>query len=131
MTAAVPRRRPVVVGLTYFDVVMVLVATAPALALGAPTFGYVLGAGAWILQRIVQILDARWTAAVESPTRRLTVTLAEGFGRVWLLAIAIIVAGAAGSRPDGLTAALVIMAAYSVAFLIKLITTPRRRRSAP
>jgi hypothetical protein len=124
-----PRSR-LVVGLGYLDAVMVLVAIAPAIALGAPTFGFAVGAGAWILQRIVQKVDTRWTQSVESPARRLTVTLAEGFARVWLLAIAIIIAGAVGSRTDGLTAAVVVMAAYSVAFIVKLITTPRRSTSA-
>jgi hypothetical protein len=36
---------------------------------------------------------------------------------VWLLATAIIVVGVAGSRPDGLTAALVIFGAFSIYFV--------------
>ena len=41
------------------------------------------------------------------------VRLFESFGRIWLLAGAIIIAGVAGGRKDGLTAAIVIVGAYS------------------
>jgi hypothetical protein len=110
--------------LRYLDVVVVLVATAPALILGAPAFGYIIGAGAWLLQRALQITDMRLTARIQAQTQRAGWRLFEAFGRIWLLAGAIVIAAAVGQRKDGLTATLVIFASYSIAFLIRLIGGP-------
>lgn len=114
--------------LRYLDVVLVVIAMAPALVLGAPVLGYTIGAGGWILQRGIAEGDRRWIRKVSEPRKQLGISLFEAFGRTWLLAAVIIVAALAGGRQDGLTAALVIFGAYSVAFVVKLITGPPRRR---
>jgi hypothetical protein len=111
----------------YLDVIIVLVATVPVLALGAPVFGYLCGAGAWLLQRALQIADRRFTSRVSDSVRRAGVTLFEAFGRIWLLAGAIVIAGVAGGRADGLTAAITIFAAYSIAFAIRILSGPPPR----
>jgi uncharacterized MAPEG superfamily protein len=108
--------------LRYLDVVIVVIAAIPALALGAPVLGYVIGAAGWILQRLLQLTDRRLTSRVDDPVRRAGFSTFEAFGRIWLLAIAIIVAGVAGGRNDGLTAAIVVFGAYSVAFVIRLVS---------
>lgn len=110
--------------LKYIDVVIVVIATIPALALGAPTLGYAVGAAAWLLQRALQLVDRRATARVDDSLRRAGVRLFEAFGRIWLLAGAIVLADLIGGRKDGLTAALVICAAYSVAFVTRLTSGP-------
>jgi len=110
--------------LRYFDVVLVVLLAAPALALGAPTLGYAIGAGAWIIQRIVAQLDRRWVGKAAAPRAQLGFNLFEAFGRIWLLAGAIVLAGVAGGRSDGLTAAVVIFCAYSVAFVIRVFSGP-------
>jgi hypothetical protein len=116
-----PRSTPV---LRFLDVVVVLVAAIPALALGAPAFGYVMGAGGWIIARALQVNERRLTAGIADPTRAVGVRLFAAFGRTFLLAAAIIIAAVAGARKDGLTAALVIFVAYSVAFVIRLMSGP-------
>jgi hypothetical protein len=109
----------------YLDVAVVLVAAIPALALGVPALGFVLGGGAWVAQRVLQVTDRRLVRArVSDSLRRAGVSLAEAFGRIWLLAGAIVVAGVAGGRADGLTAAVTIFAAYSIAFTIRLMSGP-------
>jgi hypothetical protein len=120
-----------VVGLSYLDIVVVIVATPIAIALGAATFGWLMGAGGWILQRSVQALDKRWIGTrFTEPRQQLAASLAEAFARIWLLAGAIIIAGTVGTRHDGLTAALVILGAYSVAFVIRItVTGPRQART--
>jgi hypothetical protein len=115
--------------LHYLDVILVLLAMAPAVALGAPVLGYAIGAGGWILQRAVAETDRRWILRVDEPLKQLGVSLFEAFGRIWLLAGAIILAALIGGREDGLTASLVIFGAYSVAFLIKVLTRPRKQES--
>jgi hypothetical protein len=113
--------------LRYLDVVLVVLATVPALALGAPVLGFAFGAGGWILQRVVGEVDRRWTGKASTPLKQLGVNLFEGFARIWLLAGVIVIAAVVGGRRDGLTASLVIFGAYSVAFAVKVISGPPRR----
>jgi hypothetical protein len=54
------------------------------------------------------------------PGSRLGLNFIDAFGRIWVLAGAIVAAGAIGSRRDGLAAALLILGAYSVAFAVRL-----------
>lgn len=108
------------------DVLLVLIAFLPAVALGAQELGYVLGGGGWILQRMVAVLDRCWVNKADDPVRRLAINLFEAFGRIWLLAGVIIIAAVAGERQDGLTAAVVIFAAYSVDFILRIASRPRR-----
>lgn len=129
LAGPVAAERRGIAALKYLDVVVVLIAAAPAIALGAPVFGYIVGGGGWILQRAVQTVDRHWAARLRDASTQLGVHLFEAFGRIWLLAGAIIVAGVAGSRADGLTAAIVIFGAYSVAFGIRLISGPPPERS--
>jgi hypothetical protein len=110
--------------LRYIDLVVVAIAAIPALALGAPSLGYLVGAGGWILQRVLQLNEYRLTAGIADPRRAVGARLFGSFGRVWLLGGAIIIAGVVGKRADGLTAALVIFGAYSIAFVVKLLSGP-------
>jgi hypothetical protein len=113
--------------LRYLDVVLVAIGAIPALALGAPAVGYAVGAGAWILQRIIHETDRRWISKVTEPRKQLGFNLFEAFGRIWLLAGGIVIAGLV-ERADGLTAALVILGAYSIALMIRLVSGPPQRR---
>jgi hypothetical protein len=118
--------------LRYLDVALVAIVAIPALVLGAPVFGYVVGAGAWILQRIIAATDRRLMSKVtDNPRTQVGFNLFERFGRIWLLAGGIIVAGVAGQRADGLTAALVIFGAYSIAFAVRLASGPPPPRTTP
>ena len=110
------------------DIALVVVGAIIALVAGAPALGAVLGSGVWILQRIVELVDRRWADRMRTPRQQVTVSLFERFGRIWLLAAGIIVAGLAGGRPDGLTAALFVFAAYTVVFVIKLFSGPPEPR---
>jgi hypothetical protein len=108
----------------YLDLVIVAVATVPALALGAPVLGYLVGAAAWFVQRALQAFDLRQTANIDDSLRRAGVRTFEAFGRIWLLAGAIVLAAVVGTHKDGLTAALVICLAYSVVFVTRLMSGP-------
>jgi hypothetical protein len=106
--------------LRYLDVALMLIATPIALVLGAPALGLLVAVGAWLLQRVLAHADRRWIARKRAPGSRLGLDVAESFGRIWLLAGAIVLAGAVGGRADGLAAALTIFAAYSVAFATRI-----------
>lgn len=108
----------------YLDVVAVLVGAVPALLLGAPALGYAIAGGAWIVQRLSAVGERRFLVHVDDTRRYLGARLFASFARIWLLAGAIIVAGVVGGRADGLTAAIVIFAAYSIAFALRIASGP-------
>jgi hypothetical protein len=110
------------------DLILLVPGVVLALALGAPAFGVLIGAGAWLLQRVVAVADRRVIVRAAEPGSRLGLNFIDAFARIWLLAGAIIVAGTAGSRHDGLAAALVILAGYSVAFAVRIA---RGREAGP
>ncbi len=125
--AAEPRA---MVLLRYIDVVVVAALAGPLLALGVPPFGFAVGAIAWIAQRIIQASDRRLLTKLKEPRAQLGANMFEAFGRIWLLAGAIVLAGVVGARADGLTAALVIFGAYSLAFVVRVLSGPPNRKAA-
>ena len=120
---AVSQARPMNVT-KYLDVVAVLIAAIPALLLGVPALGYAIGGGAWILQRLIAVGERRFLVRVDDTRRYLGARLFASFGRIWLLAGAIVAAGVIGGRADGLTAAVVIFVAYSIVFAIRIASGP-------
>src|SRR5439155_10558183 len=102
------------------DVLLLLVALPLALALGAPTFGVLVGAGGWLLQRALALLDRRLIVKAAEPGSRLGLNFVDAFARIWLLAGAIVAAGAIGGPSDGLAAAVLTFGAYSLAFAVRL-----------
>jgi hypothetical protein len=125
--AAVAEKRSLRI-VRYIDVVLVLVGAAVAVALGAPALGCAIGAGAWVLQRVLAHADRRWISNATEPRTQLGLNLFEAFGRIWLLAGAIVLAGVVGGHADGLCAALVIFGAYSAAFAVRVISGPPQRK---
>jgi hypothetical protein len=106
--------------LAYLDVVLVVLAAPVAIALGASPLGYLIAAGAWVLQRVLQQFDRRLIAS-RGADARFGLNLVDGFGRIWLLAGAIVLAAVIGGRSAGLTAALVIFCVYSIAFALRVV----------
>jgi hypothetical protein len=113
--------RPALALLRYLDVVLVILATPVSLAFGAPAFGVAVGAGAWVIQRVLAGAAQRWIAG-RGDDARFGLNLVDGFGRIWLLAGAIVLAAVVGGRRDGLAASLLIFCAYSIAFAIRVIS---------
>lgn len=105
----------------YLDVVLVL-ATAPfVVAAGLPVFGYLVAAGAWLLTRLAaEALHAR---ALRSSDPRVRAGLAVGvmMGRVWVIVLAILLARYAGDKNDGVMAAVLVLAAFTVYFTMTLV----------
>lgn len=112
------------------DLLLVAAAVVPAVALDVPEPGFVLGAGGWVLQRLISVYNRRWIRRATDPVKQVAANLAEAFGRIWLLAGVIVLAGVVGERRDGLTASVVIFAAYSAAFVVRLVSGPPARRKA-
>jgi hypothetical protein len=115
--------------LRYFDVVVIVVAAPIMLLIGVPALGYAVGAGAWILLRAVGVAVDH--AAETSPAMSRAVGLRLGFmlGRLFGLALAVILARKAGTKDDGLTALVVIVLAYTTYLALSAVTRPRRSAS--
>src|SRR5215213_1580355 len=95
---------------------------------GLPLLGYAVGAGAWFLQRGIGVLLER--RAARSQDMRLSVGL-NFFGtlaRSWLVGGAIIAVGLGGDREDGLTAAVLVLVAFTVYFAMTLVLHTVGRR---
>jgi hypothetical protein len=110
--------------LQYLDVAIVVIGAIIALVLGAPSLGVIVGGAGWLVQRSLQVIDRRATSRIQDSFRRAGIRSAEAFGRIWLLAGAIVVAAVAGGRKDGLAAAILVLVAYSIAFGLRIISGP-------
>ena len=105
-----------------------LIVTVPVLLLaGLPELGVLVGAGAWVLNRVVgAVLESRARRSRDMKTQT-GLLLASTMGRAWLAGLTILAAGLAGEREDGLTAALLVLAAFTVYFVLSLILRPERK----
>jgi len=98
--------------LKYLDVALVLI-TAPLVAIaGLPAIGYAFGGGAWVLTRV----GAAWleNRAGDNPRARLGFQVAGMMARVWIVVAAVVAARFAGNRDDGVMAAVIALAAFTV-----------------
>jgi len=108
--------------LRYLDVCLVL-ATAPfVVAAGLPIAGYVIGAAAWLFTRVaVAALQAR-SLRSRDPRVRAGLQVGTMMARVWIVALAVVVARYAGSKGDGVMAAALMLAAFTVYFVLNIVT---------
>ncbi len=113
--------------LRYIDVVLVLLAAPILLLVGVPAGGYGVGAGSWIALRAVGIGVDRYASAVGDPRRELPLKLAYLLGRLFLLALTIILVRRGEGRDEGLTALVVIVFAFTMQLAVSFGTRPRSR----
>ena len=113
--------------LTYLDVVVLVVAAPIMLLIGVPAVGYLVGAVAWIVLRAVGVAVDRAAGAAVDPRREAGLRLAYLLGRLFLLAIAVILVRDGAGRDDGLTALLVIVFAYTVQLVLSFLNRPGTR----
>lgn len=113
-------------GLRFIDLGLV-VATAPFVALaGLPLLGYALGAVAWILTRLgAEWLDAR--SAGGEVAQRIGWHVAGMMARVWIVVCAVVAARLAGGRDDGVMAAVLVLAAFTVFFATSMLVRQLER----
>jgi hypothetical protein len=112
----------------WLDVILV-VATLPFVLLaGLPALGYCVGAAAWIAQRGIGVALENRARASGSMKTFTGVLLASTLGRAWLMALTILAVGLAGEREDGLTAAVLVLGAFTVYFVISLVLRPFEQR---
>ena len=107
--------------LRYLDIVLVVAALPLVVLAGLPMLGYAVGATAWIAQRAAGVWLERQAKRTTDPRRLIGLSLAGSLGRAWLVGGAILAVGLAGEREDGLIAAVLVAAAFTVYFAISLL----------
>jgi hypothetical protein len=102
----------------YADLALLLLALPVFLAFGFPILGYIVCAAAWTAGRVMHLAAHRHAAASLGRGQRknaMGTIAAATLGRVWLLALAILIVGLA-DRDAGLAAAVLAAAVVTVYF---------------
>jgi hypothetical protein len=110
--------------LRYLDFVALALALPVFLLADFPIAGYLVGGGAWILQRTIQVLVQRRAAASRDPRTVVGLLAASMIARGWFCAIAIFLAGIIGDDDTGLAAAVLIVMLFTVYFALGMVLRP-------
>jgi hypothetical protein len=111
----------------FFDVIVLAVAAPIMLLIGVPASGYAIGAGAWIVLRLVGVGMERAAAGTAEPSRAIGLRLGYMLARLFALAIAVILVRKADGQDAGLTALAVIVFAFTAQLATSAMTHPRSR----
>ena len=106
----------------WLDVILVVLAAPFVVLTGLPVLGYVVGALAWIVNRALGVLVERRARAQEDVRKAVGLNLAALIARSWLVGLTILAVGLAGKREDGLTAAILVLAAFTLYFVTSLLS---------
>ncbi len=108
--------------LRWLDVILVVLAAPFVVLMGLPVLGYTVGALAWILNRGIGVWVERIAARQGDVRRAVGLNLGALIARSWLVGLSILAVGLAGEREDGLTAAVLLLAAFTLYFVTSLLT---------
>jgi hypothetical protein len=109
--------------LRYSDLVLLALALPAFIVAGWPMLGYAVAAAAWLVQRGVQMIASRRVkSSMASGDRRTAMGIlgATTLGRVWLIALAVLIVGLT-DRDAGLAAALLSAALFTLYFGIQVL----------
>ena len=132
---ASPPRRPAsamadpLVLFRWLDVVLVVLAAPFVILIGLPVLGYAVGAAAWIVNRALGVLVERRATAQADVRRAVGMNVGALIARSWLVGLTILAVGLAGEREDGLTAAILLLAAFTLYFVSSLLLRPLERNT--
>lgn len=127
---AMRRSDPLIV-LRYLDVLIVVLAAPFVVLTGLPVLGYAAGAVAWLVQRVIGVAVEERIRARKDIRAVVGLGLAASLGRAWLVGLTILVVGLAGAREDGVMAAVLVLAVYTVYLVTSLILRPLERNDPP
>jgi hypothetical protein len=120
------QQRPASV-LRYMDVVLIVVAAPIMLLIGVSAAGYLIAGGAWIALRAVGIGVDRYAAGVDL-TRSTAIRMVYMLGRLFALAILVILVRKADGQDAGLASLAVIVFAFTASLVISALDRPTRAR---
>ena len=110
----------------YFDLVLLIAALPVFLAADLPMLGYAVLAVAWVGQLAIEFfVDRKAATELAGGNRRAAMGWvgASTLGRVWLVALAVLLVGLLGDREDGLAAAVLAAILFTVHFACRFIAS--------
>ena len=113
--------------LRYLDVVLLAVAAPIMLLIGVSPAGYLIGAGAWIALRVAGVAVEGYASAGTDVNRAIGARLGYMLGRLFALAIVVILVRKADGQDAGLAALAVIVFAFTVQLATSAVSRPRTR----
>jgi len=102
----------------YLDLLLLAAGLVVFIVAGFPLLGYAVAAGAWLVQRGVQVFATRRaTEELHAGNRQkaMGIVAATTLGRVWLMATAVLLVGLS-DRESGLAAAVMVLVLFTVSF---------------
>ena len=106
----------------WLDVVLVVLAAPFVVLMDLPVLGYAIGAVAWIANRAIGVGVEKLATGQQDVRRAVGMNLFALIARSWLVGLTILAVGLAGEREDGLTAAILVLAAFTLYFVTSLLT---------
>ena len=134
LSASVMSEQPLTV-LGYMDVVLIVLAAPIMLLMGVPISGYGIAAGVWVALRVLGVGVDRYANATPDANRQIGVRMGYMLGRLFTLAIVVILVRKSDGQDAGLTALAVIVFAFTAQLVSSAFSRPRpssrRRPAAP
>jgi hypothetical protein len=113
------------------DLVVLALALPIFVLAGLPLAGYAAAAGAWLVQRAIQVTLERRAKASDDPRTVVGLTAGSMIGRGWLVALTIFGVGVAVDREAGLSAAVLVIVLFTVYFTVSMIVRPFEATGEP
>lgn len=119
--------------LSYMDLVLLVVAAPIMLLIGVSAAGYCIAAGTWIALRAVGVAVDRYASGAQEVNRQIGVRMGYMLGRLFTLAIVVILVRRSDGQDAGIAALAVVVFAFTAQLVISAFTRPRRasRRRPP
>jgi len=122
-----PKNAEAGIGLTllrYLDLIVLGLALPLFVLTDLPLLGYAAAAAAWLVQRAINTLATRRAQASDDPRTVVGLLAGSMIGRGWLVAGSIFAVGLAGAREDGLAAAILSIALFTIYFSAQMVVRP-------
>lgn len=113
--------------LRYLDVAVIIVAAPIMLLIGVSPAGYLIGAGAWIAFRLLGIAVERAANATTDLNRSIAIRMGYMLGRLFALAIVVILVRKSNGEGAGLACLLVVVFGFTIQLATSAITRPGQR----
>jgi hypothetical protein len=114
--------------LRYIDVVLLVVFAPIMLLLGVSAAGYLIATGVWILLRVLGVGVERAAVAVPDANRQIGIRMGYMFGRLFFLALTVILVRKSDGQDAGLAALGVVAFAFTLALALSAFNRPRSSR---
>ncbi len=111
--------------LGYMDVVLVVLAAPIMLLIGVSAAGYCIAGGTWIALRALGVAVERFAAATPEANRQIGVRMGYMLGRLFTLAIVVILVRKSDGQDAGLAALAVVVFAFTAQLVLSAFTRPR------